>query len=68
MVEQRAFIQVLRAALCVGPRMNKGLIELSTGQQAVGRSQSKIKHLLPLSAFQKSLHSEEKINIGKICV
>lgn len=62
MAELWAFIQVLRAALWVGPGMNKGLIEPGTGHQFVRGSQSKIKHLLPLFVSQKSIHSEGKKN------
>ena len=55
MAEQRVSLQVLRAALRVGPGMGKGLIELRTGQQSLGRSQSKMKHLWLLSASQRPL-------------
>lgn len=53
--EWRVSLQVLRVVLCVGPGVNKALIELRTGQLSVGRSQPEIKHLLLLSASQKSL-------------
>ena len=53
--EWRVSLQVLRAVLCVGPGVNKALIELRTGQLSVRRSQPEIKHLLLLSASQKSL-------------
>lgn len=60
MAELWAFIQVLRAALWVGPGMNKGLIEPGTGHQFVRGSQSKIKHLLPLFVSRSLFILREK--------
>ena len=78
--EQRISLQVLRAVLCVGPGMSRGLRELRTGQQSLGRSQSKMKHLLLLSASQKALftlrntktkrhtHTHTHTHLGKTCL
>lgn len=65
MAELWAFIQVLRAALWVGPGMNKGLIEPGTGHQFVRGSQSKIKHLLPLFVSRSLFILREKKNKNK---
>lgn len=50
-----------------GPRINRDLRDMGIEQQFVGGLQSKIQNLLALPVAQKSVHSENKIQMSK-CV